>query len=190
MRPAITLISLCLALAGTPASATTAEDATQAAAMLAGTAGRWAGELQYRDYQSDSWQGIPMTVTVMAQPDGVTTVRTARFDDGPTTGIVTITTLNMVDVAATAVNYVGYRRLRAPDGGTAQISDVRPGADAMHWTIVTTENRMDGNSMAQVRETTTRDGDSLTTLKEVNPADDNADTWLPRNRTILQRVTG
>jgi hypothetical protein len=190
LRNSIKLVGLYIALLGSPILAATPEDATQAAAMLAGTAGQWSGELQYRDYQSDSWQGIPMTVAVVAQPDGVTTVRTAQFDDGPPTGIVTITTMGMVDVAATGFNYVGYRRLRAPDSGSAQISDVRAGSDATHWTIVTIENRLDGNSMAQVRETTTRDGDRLTTLKEVNPTDDNADTWLPRNRTILQRVAG
>ena len=49
------------------------------------------------------------------------------------------------------------------------------------------ETRKDGDSLAQVRETTTRDGASMVTLKEVNPLDDGKDEWLPRNRTVLMR---
>jgi hypothetical protein len=63
-----------------------------------------------------------------------------------------------------------------------------PPRDGTHWTIVTRENRIDGNSMAEVRETTTRDGAQMVTLKEVNPLDDGKDEWLPRNRTVLTFV--
>ena len=163
-------------------------EAPTAATLIAGTAGQWRGELQYRDYQSNRWEGLPVEVQVVAQPDGVTTVRTARFDDGPKTGFVTITTVSLIDPKAATDAYASFRKGRAVDTGTAHIDRVAPGADATHWTIVTTERRIDGNSLAPVRETTTRDGDTLTTLKEVNPEDDGVDTWLPRNRTVLTRV--
>jgi hypothetical protein len=156
-----------------------------AAAALAQTSGQWTGELQYRDYQSNSWQGLPMTVTVVAQPDGVTTVRTAQYDDGPQTGIVTITSMTMVDPAAGTASYALFRKGRAADIGLARIVDFRPGADAQHWTMVTTQSRSDGGSMADVRETTIRSGTSMTTLKDVNPEGDGLDQWLPRNRTVL-----
>ncbi len=39
-----------------------------AAALLAGTAGQWCGSLEYRDYQSNKWVGLPMAVRVVAQP--------------------------------------------------------------------------------------------------------------------------
>lgn len=173
----------------TPAVAA-ADDGATAATLLAQTAGRWQGQLQYRDYQSNSWQGLPMTVTIAAQPDTVTTVRTALFDDGPKTGTVTITTISSVNPPAGTVSYAAARRGRAIDTGVARIDKVEQGADAMHWTIVTTETRKDGDQTAEVRETTTRDGDTLTTLKEVNPVNDKQDVWLPRNRSVLHRIAG
>jgi hypothetical protein len=159
-----------------------------ASSMLAQTAGRWQGELQYRDYQSNTWQSLPMSVAIVAQPDNVTTVRTANFDDGPQTGIVTITTVMLVDPAALTLDYAIFRRNRPTDVGASRIVDVAQGADAFHWSIVTVETRKDGNEVAQVRETTTQDGELLTTLKEVNPAGDNKEVWLPRNRSVLRRT--
>lgn len=153
--------------------------------LIAGTHGQWRGELQYRDYQSNRWEGLPVEVTIVAQPDEVTTVRTARYDDGPKTGFVTITSVSMIDAAAATERYASFRKGRAVDTGAAHIDRVVPGADPDHWTIVTTEKRVDGDTMAIVRETTTRDGARLTTLKEVNPEGDGADAWLPRNRTVL-----
>ena len=47
---------------------------------------------------------------------------------------------------------------------------------------------MDDDRPALIRETTTRDGDRLVTLKEVDFTDDAADEWLQRNRTVLERV--
>ena len=180
-------LALLFALVATPAlSASTPTDG--AAALLAQTAGRWQGELAYRDYQSNSWQALPVTVTIAAQPDQVTTIRTAQFDDGPKTGIVTITTVTMVDPVAATVAYASFRRSRAPDSGRAKIVSVVPGVDAVHWTMVTTERRGDGNDVAQIRETTTRAGDTMTTLKEVNPDGDKKEVWLPRNRSVLRRI--
>lgn len=181
-------LTILLALTAAPAFSATPDTGAAAASLLAQTAGRWQGELQYRDYQSNTWQGLPMTVTIAAQPDQVTTVRTAQFDDGPKTGIVTITTVTAVDPVASTVSYASFRRSRATDVGVSQIGKVEPGKDATHWTIVTTEKRTDGNQVAEVRETTIRDGDTLTTLKEVNPVDDGKDVWLPRNRSALRRI--
>ncbi|WP_353204385.1 hypothetical protein [Sphingomonas sp.] len=179
-------LTLCLAFLATPALS--ADKDSPAAALLYQTAGRWQGELQYRDYQSNTWQGLPMTVTIVAQPDQVTTIRTAQYDDGPKTGIVTITTVNAVDPAAGTLSYASFRRSRPTDVGVEKIVKVEQGADASHWTIVTTETRKDGDQIAEVRETTTRDGDAMTTLKEVNPVDDKQDVWLPRNRSVLRRI--
>lgn len=164
-----------------------AAEALTPATLLAQTAGHWTGELQYRDYQSDRWLGLPLEVDVVAQPDGVTTVRTARYDDGPKTGMVWITTVAQVDMAAMRQSYASFRRQRAMDTGVATLSMPAAAKDATHWTIVTLETRIDGDAMARVRETITRDGASMTTLKEVDPVDDGKSAWLPRNRTVLTR---
>jgi hypothetical protein len=82
------------------------------AALLVGTAGQWQGELQYRDYQSNQWQGLPMKVAIVAQPDGVTLVRTASYDDWPQTGIVYITTVSQLDPAGADLCAVPQRPSR------------------------------------------------------------------------------
>lgn len=180
---------VALAFCTIAGNATAAEvDGASAAALVAGTAGKWKGELQYRDYQSNSWQGLPMEVLIAVQPDQVTTVRTARYDDGPQTGIVTITTTAMIDPSTAMSSYAVFRKGRAVDSGQARITAIDSGGEPVRWSIVTLETRKDGDGMAQVRETTTRDGDTLTTLKEVDPLDDTKVEWLPRNRSVLKRV--
>ena len=157
-------------------------------ALLTQTAGEWSGELQYRDYQSNQWEGLPVKVRIAVQPDGVTMIRTAEFDDGPQTGLVWITTISQIDAAGQSESYAQFRKGRAVDSGTATLALPSPARDPQHWTIVATQTRRDGNGMAQVRETTTRDGANMVTLKEVNPIGDGKDEWLPRNRLVLQQI--
>lgn len=174
-----------IALIATPASAIAQPAPPTAAEVLAATAGSWTGQLQYRDYQSNSWEGLPMRVVIVAQPDGVTTIRTAAFDDGPTTGIVTITTVSIIDAAAATMISAGFRKGRATELLTDSIASFTAGSDTAHWTLVTTRTATDGDGIADIRETTTRDGTTLTTLKEVDPQGDGIDEWLPRNRSLL-----
>jgi hypothetical protein len=169
------------AVAGPPA-------ALSVGSVLNATAGNWTGELQYRDYQSNKWEGLPVKVKIAVQPDGVTMIRTAEFDDGPQTGLVWITTVTQLDSAERNQSYVSFRKGRAVDTGTVTLTMPIPPRDADHWTLVAVETRKDGDSMAEVRETTTRDGDAMVTLKEVNPLNDGKDEWLPRNRLILKRA--
>lgn len=157
--------------------------------LLAATAGRWTGALQYRDYGNNTWQGLPMTVRIAVQPDGLTMIRTAAFDDGPQTGTVWITTVSQFDPASSSEAYAGFRKGREIDSGKRALSLAGTPRDATHWTMVALETRKDGDSLAQVRETTTRDGSAMMTVKEVNPLDDGKDEWLPRNRTILKRTS-
>lgn len=184
------LLAIALTFLAAPAAWASAADPVSIEALLAGTSGNWRGELQYRDYQSNTWQGLPMQVTVAMQPDHVTVIRTAAFDDGPQTGIVYITTISQLDPVSGQQSYAVFRKGRAAESGAALLVLAGPPRDATHWSIVATESRRDGDSMAQLRETTTRDGGQLVTVKEVNPADDGKDEWLPRNRTVLTLVGG
>lgn len=149
--------------------------------------GRWEGKLEYRDYQADKWFGLPVKVTVRDGGDGVTQIRVADFDDGPTAGIVRITSVAMLGKDGTT-EYTGtFRKGRAAELGSAQLA-LAAGADAAHWTLVSTESGSDDDRPARIRVTTTRDGDTLVALKEVDFADDAGETWLVRNRETLRRV--
>jgi hypothetical protein len=155
------------------------------ASLLAGTVGHWQGELQYRDYESNKWEGLPVKVAIVAQPDGVTLVRTAEFDDGLKVGAVWITTLSTVDPATGKESYASARKGKPFESGAVQLTLASPPRDGTHWTIIATETRNDGGGMARVRETTVRDGARMTTQKDVDPVGDGNDEWLPRNRTVL-----
>ena len=158
------------------------------ASLVAGTTGNWTGRLEYRDYQSNRWEGLPMTATIALQADGATLIRTATFDDGPKTGAVVITTVSLVDTTDQTESYASFRKGKPLSTGTTILSMPAPPRDATHWTVVSQEHARDGDGLARVRETTTRDGDTLTVLKEVDPDGDGKDEWLPRNRTILKRM--
>lgn len=174
-------------LASVPALAAPAP--LTAADALAGTQGEWHGTLQYRDYQSDGWESLPVRIAIADQGDDATTVRTARFDDGPKAGIVVITTVTMVDAAHSMARYAGARRGQPLDQGEARITRFVAGADASHWTMVTEERRQDGDGLALVRETTVRDGDRMITTKDVSTGTGTgAGSWKPRNRTVLERA--
>lgn len=171
------------------------ESARRGAFTVEGTrtdlAGRWRGVLEYRDYRSDRWFGIPMTVAVELIADGRTMVRKATFDDGDS-GTVHITAISMI-AAQGGAEYVGTFRADRP----AELiryslrlrDDPRDGLpDATHWTVVAETLGTDDGRPATIRETTTRDGRSLVTLKEVDFQDDDREEWLQRNRTVLEKL--
>lgn len=187
MRRLLTIIALgVIAFPLVPALAAAAP-APDLGTLLAGTAGQWHGQLQYRDYQSNRWQGLPMDVQVTAQPDGVTLIRTATYNDGPRTGLVYITSVAQLDHSTNRQTYAQFRKGRPVDSGAAELR-LAEVSSLRHWVIVATETREDGDSQAEVRETTSRNGDELITLKEVNPTGDGKDEWLPRNQTVLKLV--
>ena len=160
------------------------------APLLAGTQGQWCGRLEYRDYQSDSWEGLPMAVAITAQPDGVTLIRSAAFDDGPRVGLVWITGIEQLDLATGRRAYASVRKGKPLVSGSQQLALTGPPDDPLHWQLTASETEIDGNAPALIRETTTRDGDQLASLKEVaNPAEASP-AWKPRNRTRLVRYSG
>jgi hypothetical protein len=155
--------------------------------LRAGTAGNWRGQLEYLDYGANQWFGIPMTVAIEAQTDRVTIIRKADFDDGPIVGMVRITTVSSVNEADKTESSAIFRKNRPMDADVWQVRLERV-TDATHWTIIAETIGKDGNGQAKLRETTTRDGNSLTTLKEVDPLNDGKDAYFSRNRTRLTKI--
>lgn len=157
------------------------------AAARSSLIGRWQGKLEYRDYQADKWFGLPVKVEVRDGGDGVTLIRTADYDDGPTTGNVRITTVSMLAQDATKESSATFRKGRAVELQDAALK-LSAAADAEHWTLVETISGRDDDRPATIRLTTVRNGDSLVTLKEVDFSDDAKAEWLARNRTTLSRA--
>ncbi len=182
MRCAYAAVALLLAAPATAQDAP-ALTLTEARASLAGA---WEGQLQYRDYTSNTWEGIPMTVTITLAGDGNTITRRAVFDDGPRVGNVFITALEMLGPDGTTEYTTSFRAGRVPEIGKASLT-LTAATDAARWTILAIQDGTDDNRPARIRLTTTRDGASLTTLKEVDFLDDAGEEWLARNRTVLTR---
>ena len=89
--------------------------------------------------------------------------------------------------------YVGsFRADRPAELGSFSLrfADTKNGEalDATHWTVVAETDGKDDNRPATIRETTTRNGPKLVTLKEVDYSDDEKEEWLQRNRTVIEKV--
>ncbi|MEO1787780.1 MAG: hypothetical protein AAFR41_12255 [Pseudomonadota bacterium] len=150
------------------------------------TVGSWTGELQYLDYQSGEWFGIPMASKVTVAPDGHAFVTTTRYDDGPTVGDVYIVSIAALDHESGTLSMAIFRKGRPMETRASALS-LDPGAMTGAWSIVSTSDGSDDNRPAQVRETIALDDGVLTSLKEVDFTDDDAAEWLVRNRTVLRR---
>ena len=163
-----------------------AADADEAAGLLRGLAGVWTGELVYRDYQTDERTTLPVTRTTTLLPDGATLQSLSAFEDGGA-GTVYITVLQGLDAKTGVWQSASIRKNRAIETGREMLAVPTPPADATHWTILLTEDGEDDDAPALIRETLTRDGDRLTSLKEVDPKNDGKDVFFFRNEIVLMR---
>jgi hypothetical protein len=187
---AIALAALPAALtAAAPAAAQDTAPAITLQQARTSITGAWQGQLQYLDYSSGDWQGIPVTVTVMLEGDGNTLTRRAAFDDGPRVGLVYIASLAMLGKDGTTEYSTGFRTGRKPELSAYTLT-LTAAADPEHWTIRAELDGTDDNRPARIRETTTRDGSSLVTLKEVDFLDEPGEQWFSRNRSVLERAGG
>lgn len=184
VRTARFAAALTIAALGAPAAAQPVVDLAVARSSLVG---QWQGKLEYLDYRAGKWFGIPVKTVIEDQGDGATTIRRSDFDDGPTTGIVRITTVELFDPAKAAVTVGTFRKGRSVDVSTYTARLVGAPRDATRWTVVEETKGSDDNRPAMLRLTTTRNGDALETLKEVDFLDDEKVVWLTRNRTRLTR---
>ena len=179
---------LILAAAAAPAFAQPAS--VDIAAARTAMTGTWSGKLEYLDYGANKWFGIPVKTQIEDQGDGVTMIRKSDFDDGPKVGNVRITTIELFDPAAATVTAGTYRKGRSVDIFTYAVRFDGTPADATHWTMVEEALGKDDDRPAILRLTTTRDGDSIETVKQIDFQDDDKAEWITRNRTRLSRIAG
>jgi hypothetical protein len=157
------------------------------AAARASLSGEWTGTLEYLDYSANEWFGIPVKTQIEDQGDKATTIRRSDFDDGPTVGNVRITTVELFDAAANTVTTGSFRKGRSVDIDTYNVRMEGVAQDPMHWVMVEEVLGKDNKRPALLRYTTTRNGDSIETLKQVDFQDDDTSEWMMRNRTRMTR---
>lgn len=160
------------------------------AAARATLAGNWEGSLEYLDYSANKWFGIPVKTVVEDQGDGVTMIRKSDFDDGPKVGNVSITSVELFDPAAGTITTGTFRKARPVEVFTYTVRMEGSATDATHWTMVEESLGKDDDRPAILRLTTTRDGNKIETVKQVDFQDDDKSEWITRNRTRLTRVGG
>ncbi len=171
-------------IACTTASASAQTASIDVAAARASTIGHWEGSLEYRDYSADRWFGIPVTTTISDAGDTVTLLRVSDFDDGPEKGMVRITSMSLLGEDGTTEYATSFRKSRLPELDRSTLS-ITSAADVQNWVMVSMRDGRDNNRPALIRETTTRAGNQMVTLKEVDFSDDQRTEWLMRNRTAL-----
>jgi hypothetical protein len=182
------LLMTISALAVAPATAMPPLPVYGVAGARASLVGKWQGMLEYRDYSTNTWVGLPVTTTIEDQGDDATTIRRSDFDDGPATGIVRITSVELFDSAKSTVAVGTFRKRRAVELMTYAVRLANRPLDTTHWTMIEETRGRDDNRPAMLRLTTVRNGDSLETLKEVDFLDDKKTEWMKRNRTRLTLV--
>lgn len=158
------------------------------AAARASLAGKWEGSLEYLDYSANEWIGIPVKTLIEDQGDGVTMIRKSDFDDGPKVGNVRITSVELNDPAAGTVTTGTFRKGRAVEVYSYKARIEGTSADSTHWSMVEESIGKDDDRPATLRLTTTRDGDGIETVKQIDFQDDEKAEWITRNRTRMTRV--
>jgi hypothetical protein len=177
-------ISIAIACTA-PLAASPAVDVATARASLVGS---WQGSLEYLDYTANQWFGIPVKTNIEDQGDGATVIRKSDFDDGPKVGNVRITSIELFDAVKGTVSIGTFRKDKTPNIETYAIRMGGAAKGATHWTMIEEVLGQDDNRPALLRITTTRDGNRLEALKQVDFQDDDKVEWLSRNRTRLTLI--
>ncbi len=183
---------LCWAFGLLAAHAFAQSPAPSAELIERSLAGSWKGALEYRDYQSNSKFELPVTTTISVGADNATVTRVSAFDDGPKTGMVYITTVSLFEASNSAANaparmtQSSFRKGRPVETWTENVS-VQSFTDLQNWTMIYSRTGTDGNAQADIRLTSVRSGNTLTTVKEVKKPGEPDSAYAFRNQTVLKR---
>lgn len=166
-----------------PAAQTSTPSATS---LRAGLAGKWAGTLGYRDYQTNKLTELSVRTAITVVPDQLTQIRTSEFDEGRERKSVWITSVSIDEPGDKRMKSASFRAGRAPELETETMS-VTGYQGPTNWTITYSQTGTDGNQPSDIRVTETRDGANLLAVKEVRPVG-SQQAWSFRNQTRLRRT--
>ena len=152
-----------------------------AASVLRSSTGAWEGELYYLDYQSGQRFGIPMRIDAELTPDGVTLIRRLTFTDPG--NLVHAVNLSTIDRDTGELVEAYFREGR---GEMNRYEIVSAGfSDEVNWELVYEQDGIDDDRPARIRHTIARDGNSMTSSKEVRFLHDEEGEFFLRNGTEL-----
>lgn len=157
---------------------------TSPAEVFASIEGSWEGAIEYRDYQSNTLQSIPMKAEMENRPDGVTMVQRYQFAD-PRSAVYST---NLIAFAGDTLSIASARAGR-PFETYTQTVEVASVSAPDNWTLTMSQTGKDANRPAAIRETVLRDGNQMTITKEIDFLDDDVTQWEFRNRVTLNRVS-
>ena len=194
------LAVICLALSGVQARPVVAQDAVSQngatrkadpsedallARAYAGLAGTWLGSLQYRDYQSDRLEKIPIRMTVEALPVPRAFAHGVVWTDpGFLVHAHHVTQLPMTAGGAVRDFFLRDGQSELHDRTLAGLT----WTDRENWRFTLEERGEDDGRPAHIRLTYTREGQCLRVEKTVRLQD--GDAWDFRNRQALCRLPG
>ncbi len=174
MRKLILALALVLALSTVRAD-------VELSSLLDASAGSWEGELYYLDYRSGQRFGIPMRVDARMTPDGATLVRELTFTDPGNL----VHAINLVTIDRDSGELVeAYFREGRGELLRYDVVDVEFENDRQ-WRIVYEQDGNDDNRPARIRHTLSRNGDEMSSSKEVRFLDSDDDGLILRNGSLL-----
>ena len=134
-----------------------------AGSILESATGIWKGELYYLDYQSGQRFGIPMKIEASVTPDGATLVRQLTFTDpGNLVHAISLTTVDRDSGDLVEA----YFREGKGEFSQATVTEMAFESET-EWMLVYMQDGIDDNKPAVIRNTLRRDGNALTSSKEV-----------------------
>lgn len=171
---AIALFASALARADEPVSA-----------VLAASTGVWEGELYYLDYRSGERFGIPMKIEAELTPDGATLIRRLTYTDPG----VLIHAVNLATLERESGELVeAWFREGSAELLRYTIVDIEF-TNESRWRVVYAQDGTDDNRPARIRHTMERDGDTISSSKEVRFLEEDGD-FLLRNGSEVRKVGG
>jgi len=163
---ALLCASGCAKAPSTSATAALVAPPTTASSLTAQFAGRWTGQLEYRDFQSDAQVSLPTWLTIRERPDHASLELDYVYDDGPNKTVRERMILAFDRAASTA-------RMTSDRDHTSEVYAVE-GLDAFakqgRGTLILTGPGTENDKPVQVRITLTLRRNLYTLRKETQHA--------------------
>jgi hypothetical protein len=175
------LLALALVAAPVPALA---QEALTVAEARASMLGRWQGKVELLDEGTNESFDWPVAVTIEDAGDGNTQLERQQFEGMSEDGALHVS-VSLLDPDGVTEYRSLYVRGSLPEHRTVTLS-LTAAEDAAHWTLYGSEDYERDGELLQARFLVVRDGDTVVSTFEVDPAGD--EPPFAQTRRTLRRV--